>query len=99
MFVVSKVACIACIKEYNAAINILISFMGNGSWTAVARLLVFAALFVFTLEGGIGCERLSKFFHLLRLQRHIAVSPTALRTLRVRWNPILEYQHSNKLNL
>jgi hypothetical protein len=27
------------------------------------RLLVFAAVFVFALEGGIGCERLSEFFH------------------------------------
>jgi hypothetical protein len=64
------------------------------------RLLVFAALFVFTLEGGIGCERLSKFFHLLRLQRHIAVSPTALRTLRAQMETqILEYQQQQQAQL
>ncbi len=57
------------------------------------RLLVFAAVFVFGLEGGIGCERLSKFFHLLRLQQHIAVSPSALRRLRNRLEEkIIEYQ-------
>ncbi len=36
------------------------------------------------LQGGCGCERLSEFFHLLRLPRHIGVSPSALRTLRSR---------------
>ncbi len=46
------------------------------------RLLVLSTIFVFALQGGIGCERLSQFFHLLRLQRHIGVSPTALRSLR-----------------
>lgn len=57
------------------------------------RLLVFAAVFVFSLEGGIGCERLSEFFHLLRLQKHIAVSPSALRRLRTRLEEkIIEYQ-------
>jgi hypothetical protein len=39
-----KVACIAYIKEYNAAINILISFMGNEAGQQWLRLLVFAAL-------------------------------------------------------
>ena len=52
------------------------------------RLLVLATIFVFALQGGIGCERLSKFFHLLRLQRHIGVSPTALRNLRARMESI-----------
>ncbi len=57
------------------------------------RLLVLAAIFVFALEGGIGCERLSEFFHLLRLQRHLGVSPTALRTLRAQMEEkILDYQ-------
>jgi hypothetical protein len=64
------------------------------------RLLVLAALFVFTLEGGIGCERLSEFFHLLRLQRHIAVSPSALRTLRAQMSAkILEYQQQQQAQL
>jgi hypothetical protein len=30
------------------------------------RLLVLATIFIFALQGGIGCERLSQFFHLLR---------------------------------
>ncbi len=57
------------------------------------RLLVLASIFVFALQGGIGCERLSQFFHLLRLQRHIGVSPTALRSLRSQMeSKILDYQ-------
>ena len=57
------------------------------------RLLVLATIFVFSLQGGIGCERISQFFHLLRLQRHIAVSPTALRSLRAQMeSTIIDYQ-------
>lgn len=33
------------------------------------RYLVVASIFVFALQGGIGCERLSQFFRLLRLER------------------------------
>lgn len=57
------------------------------------RLLVLAAIFVFVIQGGIGCHRLSQFFHLLRLQRHIGVSPTALRRLRTQMeSAIIDYQ-------
>ena len=57
------------------------------------RLLVLAAIFIFALQGGIGCEKLSQFFHLLRLERHIGVSPTALRSLRARMeSTLVEYQ-------
>lgn len=57
------------------------------------RLLVLATIFVFALQGGIGCERLSQFFHLLRLQRHIGVSPTSLRSLRAQMeSAIIDYQ-------
>jgi len=64
------------------------------------RLLVLAAIFVFALQGGMGCERLSQFFHLLRLDRHIGVSPTALRSLRAHVEAtILDYQHSAQENL
>lgn len=62
----------------------------GASWL---RLLVLATIFVFALQGGIGCERLSQFFNLLRLKRHIGVSPTALRSLRARMeSTIIEYQ-------
>ncbi len=57
------------------------------------RLLVLSTIFIFALQGGIGCERLSRFFHLLRLEHHIGVSPTALRSLRARMESvIIEYQ-------
>ena len=59
------------------------------------HLLVLATIFVFALQGGIGCERLSQFFHLLRLHRHIGVSPTALRSLRAQMeSAIIDYQQS-----
>ncbi len=62
------------------------------------RLLVLAAIFVFALEGGLGCERLSRFFHLLRLENHIGVSPTALRSLRTQMEEkILAYQQQHQL--
>ena len=48
---------------------------------------------MFALQAGIGCERLSQFFHLLRLHRHIGVSPTALRNLRSQMESvIIDYQ-------
>ena len=57
------------------------------------HLLVLATIFIFALQGGMGCERISSFFHLLRLQNHVGVSPTALRSLRARMESvIIEYQ-------
>jgi hypothetical protein len=46
------------------------------------RLLVFAVIFVFGIKGGVGAERLSEFFHRVRLDRQVGSSPTALRTLQ-----------------
>ena len=64
------------------------------------RLLVLATIFVFALQGGIGCERLSQFFHLLRLQHHIGVSPTALRGLRAQIeSKIIDYQQQQEQQL
>ena len=52
-----------------------------------------ASIFIFALQGGIGCERLSQFFRLLRLDKHIGVSPTALRTIRSKIeSTIIQYQ-------
>ncbi len=39
-------------------------------------------IFVFGIKGGVGAERLSEFFHRVRLDRHVGSSPTALRNLR-----------------
>ena len=46
------------------------------------RVLVCAVIFVFGIKGGVGVERISEFFHRVRLDRHVGSSPTALRTLR-----------------
>jgi len=57
------------------------------------RVLVLAVLFVFGLKGGMGVERISEFFHRIRLERYLAVSPSALRSLRTQMEEvILAYQ-------
>jgi hypothetical protein len=57
------------------------------------RLLVFAVIFVFGIKGGVGAERLSEFFHRVRLDRQVGSSPIALRTLRRQLEEaILAYQ-------
>jgi hypothetical protein len=38
------------------------------------RLLVLATIFVFAVQGGIGCERLSQFFHLTNYKTLVTVS-------------------------
>ena len=43
--------------------------------------LVTVALYCFGLEKGIGADSLSRFFHALHIQSHIAVSPSKLRHL------------------
>ncbi|MBD2775282.1 helix-turn-helix domain-containing protein [Iningainema tapete] len=42
------------------------------------RVLVCAVVYLFGVQQGIGNERLSEFFHLVHLERHIGVSPTAI---------------------
>lgn len=57
------------------------------------RVLVLAVLFVFGLKGGVGVERIAEFFHRVRLERYLAVSPSALRSLRTQMEAvILAYQ-------
>jgi hypothetical protein len=57
------------------------------------RVLVLAVLLVFGLKGGVGVERISEFFHRIRLERYLAVSPSALRSLRTQMEAvILAYQ-------
>ena len=61
------------------------------------HLMVLATIFVFGLQGGIGCERLSQFFQLLRLQGHIGVSATGLRNLRAKMeSTIIDYQQQQQ---
>jgi hypothetical protein len=45
------------------------------------RVLVLAVLFVFGMKSGVGVERISEFLHRVRLERYVAASPTALRSL------------------
>lgn len=52
-------------------------------WQWLVR-LVLATILTFGLKGNQGGERLSEFFHLIRLEKHVGVSPTALRTLMKR---------------
>lgn len=64
------------------------------------RVLVLAVIFVFGLKGGVGVERLSEFFHRIRLERYLAVSPSALRSLRTQMEAvILAYQAEQEQRL
>jgi hypothetical protein len=57
------------------------------------RLLVVATIYIFGIKQGVGSEVLSEFFHLLRLNRQVGVSPTALRQLEAKVrSEILTYQ-------
>ncbi len=53
------------------------------------RVLVLAVLLVFGLKGGVGVERISEFFHRIRLERYLAVSPSALRSLRTQMEAVI----------
>lgn len=53
------------------------------------RVLVLAVVFVFSLQGGVGVERRSEFFHRVRLERYLAVSPSALRSLQTQMEAII----------
>lgn len=44
------------------------------------RLLVFAAIYLFGIKSGVGAETLSQFFKMIRIDTHVGVSPSALRT-------------------
>ncbi len=46
------------------------------------RLLVLATVYIFGIKQGVGSEVISEFFDLLRLNRQVGVSPTALRRER-----------------
>ena len=64
------------------------------------KLLVFATIYIFGIKQGIGSEVLSEFFHLLRLNRQIGVSPTALRRLEAQMRSmILTYQQEQNQQL
>ena len=60
-------------------------------------LLVFGAIYIFGIKGGIGAETLSEFFCLLQLPIQVGVSPSALRKLEVRVREaILKYQQQQQ---
>ncbi|MDJ0717313.1 MAG: hypothetical protein QNJ54_24365 [Prochloraceae cyanobacterium] len=64
------------------------------------RLLVFATIYIFGIKQGIGSEVLGEFFHLLRLNRQIGVSATALRRLEAQMrSDILTYQQEQHQQL
>lgn len=44
--------------------------------------LVNATLLIFCLKGGMGCETVAEFFHLLRLEQHVGGSVASLRKIR-----------------
>jgi hypothetical protein len=66
----------------------------GGDWL---RRLVIASIFVFSFQHGVGLDSLSKFFRLLRLDRHIGVSPSSLGKIReMMETAILAYQQAQQ---
>ena len=62
--------------------------------------LVWAVVYVFGVKHGIGNDTLSELFHLLHLERHIGVSPSALQGIRVKLEEqILSYHQQQKQQL
>jgi len=55
-------------------------FWETEAGSAWLRLLVFAVLYHFGLECGVGAGKLSRFFKLIRIHNHVGVSEGALRT-------------------
>lgn len=69
----------------------------GGEWL---QRLIMASVLVFALKGNVGAERLSEFFHLVRLEKHLGVSPTALRNLIARTEPaIIKYGETMETQL
>ncbi len=70
----------------------------SGLWESAAgadwlHRLVIASIFVFCFKRGVGCESLSEFFQLLRLDQHIGVSVSSLRQIRSQMETqVLHYQ-------
>ena len=55
--------------------------------------LIFATIFVFGIMCGVGAGRISFFLKLLRLTKHVGISPTSVRNLRTQMEEIIiEYQ-------
>jgi hypothetical protein len=59
---------------------------GGAQWL---RVLVLAVLFVFGMKSGVGVERISEFLHRVRLERYVAASPTALRSLGAQMETVI----------
>jgi len=53
------------------------------------RVLGLAVMFVFGMKSGVGVERISEFLHRVRLERYVAASPTALRSLGAQMEPVI----------
>jgi DNA-binding Lrp family transcriptional regulator len=61
------------------------------------RILVFGVLLEFGIKGNQGADRISSFFERIRLDKHIGVSPTSLRTLLKRMEELLvRYQKEHE---
>jgi hypothetical protein len=65
----------------------------SASGTKWLHRLVIASIFVFCFKRGVGCESLSEFFQLLRIDQHVGVSVSSLRKIRSQMETqVLDYQ-------
>ena len=56
---------------------------------------MFATLYNFGLKSGVGADALSQFFKLIRIDTHVGVSPSALRTQLQRMEALLPQFQEN----
>ncbi|MGB8702511.1 MAG: DUF6399 domain-containing protein, partial [Thermosynechococcaceae cyanobacterium] len=74
----------------------------SGLWDSPAgaewlKILVLATVFVFCCQRGVGCETVSAYFKLLRLDRHIGLSVSSVRQLKTQIETnILTYQQQQQ---
>lgn len=59
------------------------------------KMLVLGVVYYFGIQRGVGCEQLSSFFRAIRLEAHVGVSSSALRTLKTQMEAtILAYEQA-----
>ena len=79
----------SAVQRHKEAFKRRNQFPESGFWDGkegyhFLKLLVYATLFLFGIQRGVGAETLSLFFHLIRIDTHIGVSPTSLRKIMSR---------------
>lgn len=72
-------------------------FWESAEGMAWLKLLVFGTIFHFGIRHGVGADMISDFFQLLRLEKHVGVSASSIKTMRKKIEKlIIEFQESHQ---